>query len=79
MQLLLRNLMVSHLTIEVLNYMTTRCKFTRNKVLSIYLPTMEIVFNEFLKVSNCQCCGSKIHRDDHQIYFDVQGLLQEIV
>ncbi len=76
---LLRNLMISHLMMEVMNYVLTGCSFTKNKVMSIYLPTMEIAFNEFLKVSNCQSCGSQIHRDDHQLYFDVQGLLKGVV
>jgi len=76
LQALLRNLMISHLMMEILNLAVTNCSFTKNKVLSIYLPTMEITFNEFLKVSNCQSCGSQLHRDDHQLYFDVQALLQ---
>lgn len=75
---LLRNLLIAHLTLEVINYMLTGCSFSKNKVLSIYLPTMEIAFNDFIKVSNCQNCGSQTHRDDHQLYFDVQGLLKEI-
>lgn len=73
----LHALLISHLTLEILNYVLTGCGFTKNKVLSIYLPTMEIAFNEFLKVSTCQNCGSQPHRDDAQLYFDVQGLLKE--
>jgi thiazole/oxazole-forming peptide maturase SagC family component len=76
MQGLLRNLMISHLSLEVFNFILTACNFTKNKVMSIYLPTMEINFNEFLKVANCEACGTQVHRDDHQLYFDVQGLLQ---
>lgn len=75
---LLRNLLISHLTLEVVNHALTGCCFSKNKVLSIYLPTMEIAFNDFIKVSNCQNCGSQSHRDDHQLYFDVQSLLKEI-
>lgn len=78
MQAVLSNLMISHLIMEVLNFILTGACFTKNKVLSIYLPTMEIVFNDFLKVSNCQNCGSQVHRDDHQLYFDVQKLLQVV-
>lgn len=73
----LHALLISHLSLEILNYVLTGCGFTKNKVLSIYLPTMEIAFNEFLKVSTCQNCGSQPHRDDAQLYFDVQGLLKE--
>lgn len=78
MQAALNSLMISHLTMEVLNFCLTGCGFTKNKVLSIYLPTMEITFNEFLKVSTCTNCGSQPHRDDSQLYFDVQGLLKDI-
>lgn len=78
MKNLLRNILISHLTHEIVNYTLTGCGFTKNKVLSIYLPTMEIAFNDFIKVSACQNCGSQTHRDDHQLYFDVQGLLKEI-
>ncbi len=74
----LNSLMISHLTMEILNFALTGCSFTKNKVLSIYLPSMEITFNEFLKVSTCQNCGSVPQRDDHQLYFDVQGLLKEV-
>ncbi|MBA3537315.1 MAG: TOMM precursor leader peptide-binding protein [Tatlockia sp.] len=74
----LNSLMISHLTMEILNFALTGCSFTKNKVLSIYLPSMEITFNEFLKVSTCQNCGSFPQRDDHQLYFDVQGLLKEV-
>lgn len=78
MQAALNSLMISHLNMEILNFALTGCSFTRNKVLSIYLPTMEITFNEFLKVSTCNNCGSLPHRDDSQLYFDVQGLLKDI-
>lgn len=77
MQKLLASLMINHLVMEIMNYALTSCCFTKNKVLSIYLPTMEITFNEFLKVSTCHNCGSMPHRDDSQLYFDIQGLLKE--
>jgi thiazole/oxazole-forming peptide maturase SagC family component len=79
LQNMLLNLMISHLTLEIVNYLITNNNFTKNKVLSIYLPTMEITFNEFLKVSNCPTCGTAKNRDDHQFYFDVQKLLQVAV
>ena len=78
MRKVLTSLMLSHLTLEILNFVTTGCSFTKNKVLSIYLPSMEITFNEFLKVATCQNCGSLPHRDDSQLYFDAQGLLKEV-
>lgn len=75
---IIQHLLISHLNIEITNYLLTRCCFTKNKVLSIYLPTMEIAFNEFIKVSGCQICGSQPRRDDHQMYFDTQALLRDL-
>jgi thiazole/oxazole-forming peptide maturase SagC family component len=68
------HLLASHLTLEIINYLATGTGFTRNKVLSIYLPTMEIAFNEVLKVSTCPVCGVIDHRDNHQLYFDYQSM-----
>lgn len=69
------SMMVSHLSMEVLNYMTTGSGFTRNKVLSFYLPTFEIVFNEVLRVASCPVCGLVEYRDNEQLYFDYQSLM----
>jgi thiazole/oxazole-forming peptide maturase SagC family component len=68
-------LLASHVAMEALNFVLTESTFTRNKVLSIYLPTMEIVFNEVFRISGCATCGSKPQRDDSQLYFDMKTLL----
>ncbi len=70
------NLLAAHLSMEILNYQVTKTCFTKGKVLSIYLPTMEICFNEVLRLSGCHVCGSVAHRDDQQLYFDYQTLLE---
>ncbi len=70
------HLLASHLALEVANYLATGTGFTRNKVLSIYLPTMEITYNEVLKVASCVVCGSVEHRDNQQLYFDYQTLFK---
>ena len=71
------SLVASHTTMEALNFILTECAFTKNKVLSLYLPTMEVVFNEIFRVAGCSTCGSRIQRDDAELYFDVRTLLQE--
>lgn len=73
----LRGLAASHTAMEALNFLLTESSFTRNKVLSIYLPTMEMLFNEILRVSGCPTCGSVIHRDDNQLYFDMKSILED--
>lgn len=75
MKTLLINMMNTHLSLEILNYMLTKCNFTKNRVMSIYLPSMEICFNDFLKSSFCSHCGPITHKNDHQLYFDVQAYL----
>lgn len=74
LQLPLVHLLASHLALDVINFLAMGTGFTRNKVLSIYLPTMEIAFNEVLRVSTCSVCGAAEHRDNQQLYFDYQSL-----
>lgn len=69
------NLLVSHAALEILNFQATQCTFTTNKILSIFLPTMEFVYHEVLRLPACRTCGSVSHRDDTQLYFDFQRLV----
>jgi bacteriocin biosynthesis cyclodehydratase domain-containing protein len=71
------NVLIAHGMLEILNYLTTQCTFTANKVLSIFLPTMEFVYHELLSLPACRTCGSIPYRDDTQVYFDFQKLIQE--
>ena len=70
------SLIASFSALEILNFSFTECSFTQRKVLSIYLPTMEIVYNEVLQLSSCETCVGNAHRDNHQHYFDIQMLLK---
>lgn len=69
------NLLVAHATLEILNYQATNCSFTTNKILSIFLPTMEFVYHDLLRLPACRTCGSVSYRDDTQLYFDFQRLM----
>ena len=71
------NVLIAHGLLEILNYLTTQTTFTINKVLSIFLPTMEFVYHELLSIPACRTCGSVSYRDDTQVYFDFQKLIQE--
>jgi hypothetical protein len=66
------------MAMEVANYHYTKMCFTRSKALSIYLPTMEICFNEVLRLSGCPVCGAVPHRDDQQLYYDYQTVLENV-
>ncbi len=76
---LINTLLASHVALEICNLYLTNASFTLGKVLSIYLPLMEISYNEVLKSSLCTTCGSYPYREDHQLYFDFQKLVAEEV
>lgn len=70
------NLLAAHGALEILNHLITSCSFTTNKTLSIFLPTMEFVYHELLRLPSCRTCGSISHRDETQLYFDFQKLAE---
>lgn len=73
----LRSLLASHVALEVINYAHTGSAFTVEKVLSIYLPTMEIAYHEILRLPGCSTCGSIAERDDSSLYFDARVWIGE--
>jgi bacteriocin biosynthesis cyclodehydratase domain-containing protein len=68
-------LAAAHAAMEALNYLLTGYTFTVGKVLTIYLPTMEIVFNEILRYPACAACGSTPSRDAAELYFGMDSLV----
>jgi thiazole/oxazole-forming peptide maturase SagC family component len=72
----LSGLLASHTALETLNFVQTENSFTVNKVLAIYLPTMEFTFNEVLRVPGCTACSPSSERDDKELYFDVRALIK---
>lgn len=77
--LLSSTLLCAHAIFEIINFLTTRCTFTSNKVLSIFLPTMEFVYHNVMRLSSCRTCGSGAHHNETQLYFDFQKLIEEVV
>ncbi len=75
----LSSVLCSHVALEVSNYLLTENTYTIGKVLAIYLPTMEIAYNEVLAFSGCYICGEKTVRDDHQLYFDMEEIIQSTI
>lgn len=73
---ILRNLLASHVALEALNLGLTQSSFTVNKLLSIYLPTMEFAFHEVLRVPGCEACSSSAERDDRELYFDIRAVFE---
>jgi thiazole/oxazole-forming peptide maturase SagC family component len=72
---ILQSMLAAHVSSEALNFALTGFTFTVNKMLAIYLPTMEFSFNEVLRLPGCPACGSSIERDDKELYFDFRTLL----
>jgi bacteriocin biosynthesis cyclodehydratase domain-containing protein len=70
-------MLASHAALEALNYLTTGSTFTFNKILAIYLPTMEFAYNEVLRVPGCRACGAVADRDHTGLYFDTAALFGE--
>jgi bacteriocin biosynthesis cyclodehydratase domain-containing protein len=73
----LGSMLCSHAAWEAMSYATTRHSFTTGKVLAIYLPTMEVSFNDVLRVSGCEDCGPVSERDDRELYFDLRSVILE--
>jgi hypothetical protein len=72
------SILAGHAALETLNYVTTRTSFTLNKVLAIYLPTMELVFNDVPRLPGCRACGPVAERDDQELYFDARAWLDAL-
>jgi bacteriocin biosynthesis cyclodehydratase domain-containing protein len=68
-------LLKAHALIEIINFLATGYTFTLRKMLGIYLPTMEMAYNELMPLSICSCCGPVTNRTDEQLYFDMQTQL----
>jgi bacteriocin biosynthesis cyclodehydratase domain-containing protein len=73
---MLQGLLASHTALEALNLALTKSSFTTNKILSIFLPTMEFTYHEVLRVPGCTACGSSAERDDRELYFDIRALFE---
>jgi bacteriocin biosynthesis cyclodehydratase domain-containing protein len=67
----LRNLLIAHTALETINYLLTGHACSINKVLSIYLPTMEFAYHDVLRVPNCHACGAETAVESRELYFDL--------
>lgn len=67
---LLDNLAVDHLALEAANALLTGTTFTRGKLLTMYLPTMEIIYHEVLRLPGCAACSPSAAANESELYFD---------
>ena len=73
----LGGLLASHLALETVNYLQSGSTFTTEKVLGVYLPTMEIAYNEVLRMPGCPGCAPVPERDDSSLSFDPRSWLDD--
>jgi bacteriocin biosynthesis cyclodehydratase domain-containing protein len=73
---ILAGILAGHVALEAVNFLATGSTFTVNKLLAIYLPTMEIVYHEVLRVPSCPACGPVAESEETGLYFDTAALLQ---
>ena len=73
------NILISHGISEILNFIFTGSNFTLNKVLTIYLPTMELSFREILRLPNCEVCAPNNITSDSELHFELKKLIKEII
>jgi len=76
MERVLGTMVAAHTALEALNFLLTGTSFTRGKVLGIYLPTMEISFNEVLQVPGCAGCSPVSESSEEELHFDMRSLIQ---
>lgn len=70
-------LLASHAALEATNYLYSGSNFTIEKALGIYLPTMEIAYNEVLPMPGCRGCAPIPERDAPSLYFDARVWLDD--
>jgi bacteriocin biosynthesis cyclodehydratase domain-containing protein len=72
----LTSLLAAYTAMEALNYLLTGSTFTAQKLMALYLPTMEMAFNDVLRVPSCPGCGSQPERDDKELFFGLEMVVQ---
>jgi bacteriocin biosynthesis cyclodehydratase domain-containing protein len=72
---LLGSVLAAHASLEALNFVLSGSTCTIGKVLSIYVPTMELAYNDVLRLPGCPGCGTLPERDEPELYFDMRALL----
>lgn len=73
----LYGLLASLTSLEILNFLLTGTNFTIGRVLSIYVPTMEFSYNEFLRIPTCPGCCQTPERWEAQLHFDLQAYFNQ--
>lgn len=74
----IRSILASHAALETVNLVRNGNSLLAGKVLTIYLPTLEFVFNEVLRVPGCTACSPAGERDDSENYFDMEALFADV-
>jgi bacteriocin biosynthesis cyclodehydratase domain-containing protein len=71
----LAGLLAAHTALEAVNFVATGSSFTVGKLLAVYLPTMELAYNEVLRAPTCPACAPVGERDASELYFDMDAVV----
>jgi thiazole/oxazole-forming peptide maturase SagC family component len=71
-----RGLLASHTALEAINYLLTEHSCLVNKVLSIYLPTMEFTYHDVLRLPNCRSCAPQSVAARRELHFDLPAVIE---
>jgi len=66
------DLFVSHIAMETLSYVVSKKNMTTERMLSIYLPSLEMRFNQLIPLESCSGCGGGKQRTIQQLFFDIE-------
>jgi bacteriocin biosynthesis cyclodehydratase domain-containing protein len=72
---LFSSLTAAHSALELINFICTKNSNLNRKILTIYVPTMEIQYSELLELSSCEVCNQSSLAQRKQLYFDIESLI----
>lgn len=72
-----QQLLISHTALEAINFILAGKNFTDGRLLSIYLPTMEIEFHGVEPYHNCSTCVDSESKRQQELYFEFGELMEQ--
>lgn len=64
-------------SMEISHYLATGSCIAKQKMLSVFMPTMEFAYHKILRLPGCRVCGVDNALSGHQIHFDMGALISQ--
>jgi bacteriocin biosynthesis cyclodehydratase domain-containing protein len=64
-------------SMEISHYLTTGRCIAKQKMLSVFMPTMEFAYHKILRLPGCRVCGVDNALHGHQLHFDMGALISQ--